>query len=109
MICGLKHNRLIRVRVHNAKVPGNPHAAEVDNHYALLPMQRLNVRTATGDGSPLVFWDSGSNVNMVTQEYARKAGWQGTPTPQLLQSTNHQSEVWNTVSYLITLVDTEGS
>ena len=96
------------VRVHNAAVP-NPHAAEADTRCSLLPLQRLTLRTAAGDDSPLVFWDSGSNVNLVTQEYAKKAGWQGTLTTQLLQSTNHQPEVWNTVSYLITLVDTEGS
>ena len=46
---------------------------------------------------------------MVTREYAKRARWQGAPTTQLLQSTNHQPKVWNTVSYQITLVDIKGT
>ena len=59
-------------------------------------------------GILLVFWDSGSNVSMVTKEFTRKAGWKGTWTTTPLQSTNLEPEKWNNVAYQVILVDLSG-
>ena len=56
----------------------------------------------------LVFWDTGSNVNLVSQEFARRAGWEDRPVVQRLQSTERNSEEWRTTAYWATLVDNLG-
>ena len=68
--------------------------------WVVLFVQQIHVRTDRGLGIdiPLVFQDSESKVNMVTKEFARMSEWTENPVTQILQSTNHQPEVWNTVA-----------
>lgn len=99
--------------MHNVRQDDAPADGELEvtdkSMYALLQLQRLPVQTAHGINTPLVFWDPGSNVNMVTRRFTKMAGWQGTPTAQLLQSTNHQPEEWHMVAYHMLLVDLRGN
>ena len=53
----------------------------------------------------IVYWVTGSNVNLVRQDFARMAGWVGRPVVQRLQSTGQGAEDWRTTCYKVTLVD----
>ena len=70
---------------------------------ALMQVQRLEVQGKVSQA--LVFWDTGSNVNLVRQEFARLAGWEGRPVVQWLQSTGRDAEEWRTIAYKATLVN----
>ena len=48
--------------------------------------------TVLGDTTrAVVYWDTGSNVNLVRQEFARLAGWVG-PVVQRLQTSGRVAE-----------------
>ena len=78
-------------------------AAESDD-LALLQVQWVDVE-AEGENKGLVFWDSGSNVNLVRRKFAERAGWPGTQVVQHLQTTGRASEAWETTAYWIPLVN----
>ena len=59
-------------------------------------------------GNCLVFWDTGSNINLVRKKFVEKLGLEGTPVTQYLQTTGRGSEAWHTMAYWIPLVDTVG-
>ena len=44
----------------------------------------------------VVYWDTGSNVNLLRQEFARQAGWVGRPVVQRLQTSGRLAEDWRT-------------
>ena len=65
--------------------------------------------TVLGDVTrPIVYWDTGSNVNLVKQEFARQAGWVGQPVVQPLQLSGRVAEDWTTTCFKVTLVDNLG-
>ena len=56
----------------------------------------------------LVFWDAGSNVNLVRQEFARLAGWVGPHVVQQQQTTGQGAGEWRITAYWAQLVDRRG-
>ena len=56
----------------------------------------------------LAFWDLGSNVNLVTRQFAESAGWKGRTVTQRLQTTGNAAEEWHTTAYWVPLVDRDG-
>ena len=73
---------------------------------ALLPIQKIEV-----GGAPVtcvVFFDSGSNTNLIHAAYAQQLGLPGTPVTQHLQVTGKQPEQWETFSYMVPLQTISG-
>ena len=54
------------------------------------------------------FFDSGSNVNLIRESFAKKAGLKGQPVLQSLFTTGGQEQEWRTKAYHIPLVDRGG-
>ena len=66
---------------------------------ALLPIQQVEVE---GPNKPCtVFFDSGSNTNLVHHAYAQQLGLPGTPVTQHLQVTVKQPKQWETFAYRV--------
>ena len=77
-----------------------------DSQNALLPIQQVAVE---GANKPcIVFFDSGSNTNLVLHAYAQQLGLPGTLVTQHLQVTGKQPEQWETLSYRVLLCTTDG-
>ena len=70
-------------------------------------MQVQAVETKSGLKA-VVFWDSGSNCNMVSRTFAKKAGYKGIPVQQSILTTGNEEKVWNTTAYYIRLVARDG-
>ena len=65
--------------------------------------------TVLGDVTrAVVYWDTGSNVNLVRKEFAKQAGWVGRPVVQRLQTSGRVAEDWRTTCYKVTLVENLG-
>ena len=71
-----------------------------------MQVQRIEVQGNVSQA--IVFWDTGSNVNLVRQDLAWLAGWEGRPVVQQLQSTGRDAEDWRTTAYKATPVDNLG-
>ena len=84
--CGLKYNKLIygtnisgvnAVLANNVKAPDRGcliTTSDYHNHdCVLLPIQQMTVKIDRGLGTdiPMIFWDLGSNVNMVTKQFEK--------------------------------------
>ena len=54
------------------------------------------------------FFDSGSNVNLVTESFARKAKLKGQPVLQSLSTTGGKVSEWTTKAYFVPLIDRWG-
>ena len=63
---------------------------ETDEARTLMQVQWLEVQWDVNQA--LVFWDTGSNVNLVRQKFSRMASWEGCPVVQQLQSTGQGVE-----------------
>ena len=121
--CGKKHNRLLHgstsficnVVVRNRAMPPSkspnftaPTQAELeaanDTQNALLPIQQVLVEGSSKSCN--VFFDSGSNTNLVRHAYAQELGLPGAPVTQHLQVTGKQPEQWDTFAYRVPLCKT---
>ena len=51
------------------------------------------------------FWDSGSNVCLVTEAFASRMGWKPFGVVLSMQVTGRASNTWNTYAYWVKLVD----
>ena len=72
-----------------------------ESQKALLPIQRVEVG---GANKPcVVFFDTGSNTNLVRHTFAQELGLPGTPVTQHLQVTGKQPEQWETFAYRVPL------
>ena len=67
-----------------------------------IPFQNEFVNRAT------TFFDSGSNVNLVTEDFARRARLKGQPVLQSLVMTGGKVSEWTTKAYYVPLVDRKG-
>merc|ERR1711867_313349 len=54
------------------------------------------------------FFNSGSNVNSVTEDFARRARLKGQPVLQSLVTTGGKVSEWNTKAYFVPLIDRWG-
>ena len=111
--CGKRHNTLLhgtgnkycnsvkKVSNCNRSMPhllgkGDPGAptvkeiAAVDAVHALFQLQTIPVESKTDVHQASTFYDAGSNVNLVRESFARKAGWKGQPVLQSLFTTGGQ-------------------
>merc|ERR1711872_1164484 len=59
-------------------------------------------------GSVATFFDTGSNVNLIRESFAKKAGLKGQPVLESLFTTGGQVTEWKTKAYYIPLVDRGG-
>ena len=74
----------------------------------LMQVQNITINNNKEQLSLLVFWDSGSNMNLVRMRFARSLGLTGRPVRQYLQTTGRGPEAWDTMVYWITLTDNTG-
>jgi hypothetical protein len=116
--CGKQHNSLlhgatgrfcnyVQVNALRASVP--PTMAELEAGDAagtLLQVQRVAVECEAKDC--LVFWDSGSNINLVTKGFIEKAGLQGRSTQLNLTTTGRSEDTLATTAYWVPLLDRTG-
>ena len=120
VVCGKRHNSLLHgstshlcnVVVRNMAMPPSrspnylaPGKMELEtaeeSQNALLPIQQVQVG---GASKPcVVFFDSGSNINLVRHAFAQELGLPGTPVTQHLQVTGKQPEQWDTFAYRVPL------
>ena len=91
----------------NYVTPGKRELEAAENSAnALLPIQEIEV-----GGAPVtcvVFFDSGSNTNLICAAYAQQLGLPGTPVTQHLQVTGKQPEQWETFAYRVPLQTISG-
>ena len=81
--------------------------AAVDAAHSLFQLQEIPVESESVDRVS-TFFDSGSNINMIRESFARKAGWKGQPVLQSLFTTGGQVKEWRTKAYHVPLVDRGG-
>ena len=116
--CGRRHNRLLhgtgnkycnsarKISNCNHSVPhllgkGEPGAptmkeiAAVDAAHSLFQLQEILIDNESVDRVS-TFFDSGSNVNIVRECFAKKAGLKGQPVLQTLVTTGEQVKEWRT-------------
>ena len=118
--CGKKHNNMLHgsashlcnvvvrnkamppSKFQNFVAPGRMELETAENSQnALLPIQQVVVE---GANKPcIVFFDSGSNTNLVCHAYVQELGLPGTPVTQHLQVTGKQPEQWETFAYRVPL------
>ena len=77
-----------------------------DIQNALLPIQQVPVEGSSKSCN--VFFDSGSNTNLVRHAYAQQLGLPGSPVTQHLQVTGKQPEQWDTFAYRVLLCKNNG-
>lgn len=85
IICNLMIRKVSNPSTHSLTAHGAPTLAELDHmdlaNNSLLPM--LNVEVMGPDGvhtsQTKVFCHMGSNINLVSKDYAEGEGWKGTP------------------------------
>ena len=117
--CGKKHHKLLHGAVNrytnyvivnsvSRPVPTADDLARGERAVTLLPVERIKV-DCDGDVSEATgFWDGGSNLNLVRQEFARRAGWTGHPVSLSIQTTGRNAEEWHTLCYYIPVIEKSG-
>ena len=78
-----------------------------DAKHSLFQLQDIPFQNAFVD-RVMTFFDSGSNVNLVTEEFARRARLKGQPVLQSLVMTGGQVSDWSTKAYFVPLIDRWG-
>jgi hypothetical protein len=117
--CGRKHSPLLHgsdARYCNwiqlntvAGVEDAPTDEDVSAGESATTLTQVQTVTLGGDVKEgVVFWDTGSNLNLVTASLAQRAGWSGKVVKLRLQTTGREADVWETKVYWVPVVDTEG-
>ena len=70
--------------------------------YQAIPFQNAYVHRVT------TFFDMGSNVNLVSEDFVRRARLQGQPVFQSLVTTGAKAADWPTKAYHVPLIDRWG-
>jgi hypothetical protein len=124
--CGQKHNSLLHgsttrfcnmtqgsrdmVHVNCAKDKGAPTLKDLEADEAgcaLMQVQKVEVDAEVSEC--LVFWDSGSNISLVTSEFAERAGLLGIPARINLATAGRRADAKDTTAYWVPLVDLTGA
>ena len=83
--------------------------AAVDAAHSLFQLQEIPFECVTSSMDRLsTFFDSGRNVNLIKESFARRAGLKGQPVLQSLVTTGGKSAEWKTKAYHISLIDRGG-
>ena len=69
-----------------------------------VPVLASPMKTISG----LVFFDGGSTIGLIREEFAKKLGLIGKKVRKLIQVVGQAWSVWETVQYAVTLVDQNG-
>merc|ERR1711875_111292 len=77
--------------------------ADVDSAHSLFQLQRIPFQNRFND-RVLTFFDSGSNMNLVTEDFARRARLKGQPMLQSLFTTGGKVSEWTTKAYFVPLI-----
>ena len=91
-------------------VPGAPTSRDigaVDAAHSLFQLQAIPFENKFVDRVS-TFFDSGSNVNLVTESFARRARLKGQPVHQSLSTTGGKVSEWTTKAYFVPLIDRWG-
>ena len=118
VVCGIHHHEMLHgttQRYCNAITRGDlergvPEAVVHEEEgavHALMQVQSVEVAGAPRLG--VIFWDNGSNVNMIRKAFAEEIGLNGKPAKHFLKTTGEPSKEWNTVTYEVGLVDRFGN
>merc|ERR1711867_7036 len=90
--------------------PGAPSSSDiggVDVEHSLFQLQDIPFQNDFVNRAKS-FWDSGSNVNLVTEDFARRARLKGQPVLQSLFTMGGKVSEWTTKAYFIPLIDRWG-
>ena len=79
----------------------------MDSAHSLFQLQMIPFQNQFVDRAS-TFFDSGSNVNLVTEGFARRAKLKGQPVLQSLFMTGGKVTEWKTKAYFIPLIDRRG-
>ena len=117
--CGKKHNRMLHgsvakfcnfLRVNHVKggkreAPTSKDIDKADAVTTLLQVELIRMDAEGREEYGTVFWDSGSNVCLVTEAFAGRMGWKAFPVVLSMQVTGRVSNTWNTFAYFVRLID----
>ena len=70
--------------------------------YTLIPVQQA--RAKCKQGSMNVFFNMGSNINLVCTRFSKAIGWLGKPVNQSLTTAGGETTKWETKLYSVTLI-----
>ena len=115
--CGRKHNHMLHgstskycnfmsvnvVRAGRREAPTARDIDKADAETTLLQVQQVRMEGEEEYGT--TFWDSGSNVCLVTEAFASRMGWKPFGVVLSMQVTGRASNTWNTYAYWVKLVD----
>ena len=76
----------------------------VDAAHSLFQLQDIPFENKFVDRAS-TFFDLGSNVNLVTEDFARRARLRGQPELQSLYTTGGKVSEWTTKAYFVPLID----
>ena len=79
----------------------------VDAAHSLFQLQEILIECESVNRVS-TFFDSGSNVNLIRESFAKRAGLKGQPVLESLYMTGGQVTEWKTKDYYIPLVDRGG-
>ena len=104
--CGKKHHRLLHgTTTKYCNLLHSP-AEDVEAGDAKTTLKQVQkVPTEGYAEDAITFFDSGSDVNLCTADYAARAGWKGYPVELRIQTTGRPSEVKRTKCYWVSLID----
>ena len=117
--CGKKHNSLLHGSTikycnysqtnrltdgkRDTKAPTHKDMEAVNSVTALLQVQKVKMDCPQGGGN--TFFDSGSDVNLVKQAFARASGWEPLKVTLQLQTTGREPDIMETLAYWVRLID----
>jgi hypothetical protein len=115
--CGKQHHRMLHgssakfcnyVQVNSVSraAPSEAEIEDAEKVTSLMQMQKIKIEG--NDEDAVVFFDSGSNINLVRAAYAKAAGWHGIDLKLSLQTTGRTADDWDTRAYHIPLIDVLG-
>ena len=89
------------------KAPTKKLIEAAEGKHALMPVQAV---TTTIPQAPecTVFWDAGSNMNIVRTAWAKKTGRKGTPISRTVYTAGGECKMWDTEMYMIPLKKMNG-
>ena len=117
--CGKRHNSLLHgsttkycnyaqlnrqaEETRDTKAPTQKEMVAVNSVTTLLQVQKVQMDCPQGEGN--VFFDSGSDVNLVKKAFARASGWEPLKVTLQLQTTGREPDIMETFAYWVRLID----
>ena len=91
----------------DTKAPTHKDMVALNSVTTLLQVQKVKMDCEQGEGN--IFFDSGSDVDLVKKAFARASGWEPYEVMLGLQTTGREAETMKTFAYWVRMIDRCGN